>query len=131
MVKAIPDILAQIVERKKLELLKRADGMERRAEESIAGRRDFACALMDRSPAIIGEIKNASLGKGVLAEDFDPASIAQAYQQGGAAALSVLTDEEHFHGSLKHLEDARAAVRLPASRKDFTIGEYHVLEAAA
>ena len=131
MVKAIPDILAQIVERKKRDLAKRVDGMERRAADSVAGRRDFARALTGRRPAIIAEIKKASPSKGVLAEDFDPASIARAYQDGGAAALSVLTDEEHFQGSLGHLAAARGATALPTLRKDFTIDEYHVHEAAA
>ncbi len=131
MVKAIPDILAQIVEQKKLELAHRVHGIERRAEASIAGRRDFARALTTRLPAIIAEIKRASPSKGVLAADFDPSAIACAYQAGGAAALSVLTDEKHFQGNWSHLESARAATMLPVLRKDFTIDTYHVHEAAA
>jgi indole-3-glycerol phosphate synthase len=131
MVKTIPDILAQIVERKKLELSRRDNDVERLAEASIANRRDFLKALTDHEPAIIAEIKKASPSKGVLAEEFDPAAIARAYEQGGAAAISVLTDEKHFHGSLSHLESARAAVSLPVLRKDFTIDAYHVHEAAA
>ena len=131
MVKAIPDILAQIVEQKKLELAQREGGLERRAEESMAGRRYFARALIDRQPAIIAEIKRASPSKGTLAEDFDPPALARAYEQGGAAALSVLTDEKHFQGTLSHLESARSAVRLPVLRKDFTIDPYHVHQAAA
>jgi indole-3-glycerol phosphate synthase len=131
MVKTIPDILAQIVERKKLELLRRDDGVERLAEASIANRRDFSKALTDCTPAIIAEIKKASPSKGVFTEAFDPAAIARAYEQGGASALSVLTDEKYFRGSLSNLESARAAVNLPALRKDFTIDAYHVHEAAA
>jgi indole-3-glycerol phosphate synthase len=131
MVKTIPDILAQIVERKKLELSRRDDGVERIAETSITRRRDFFKALNKHEPAIIAEIKKASPSKGVLAEEFDPAAIARSYEQGGAVALSVLTDEKHFHGSLSHLESARAAVSLPILRKDFTIDAYHVHEAAA
>jgi len=131
MVKTIPDILAQIVERKKLELSRRDDGVERLAEASIANRRDFLKAITTNEPAIIAEVKKASPSKGVLAEEFDPATIAHAYEHGGAAALSVLTDEKHFQGSLSHLESARAAVSLPALRKDFTIDPYHVHEAAA
>ncbi len=131
MVKTIPDILAKIVEQKKLELADRAPGLERLAEQSISARRDFRRALAAREIAIIAEIKKASPSKGILAGEFDPASIAKAYEQGGAAALSVLTDEKHFQGSLKHLESARAAVSLPALRKDFTIDAYHVHQAAA
>jgi indole-3-glycerol phosphate synthase len=131
MVKAIPDILAQIVEQKKLELVGRTAGIERRAEESIAGRRDFAGALSTHAPAVIAEIKRASPSRGILAPDFDPPALARAYQQGGAAALSVLTDEKHFQGSLSDLESARSAVELPALRKDFTIDPYHVHQAAA
>jgi indole-3-glycerol phosphate synthase len=131
MVKTIPDILAQIVERKKLELSRRDDGVERLAAASIANRRDFFTALTARQPAIIAEIKKASPSRGVLAEEFDPAAIARAYEKGGAAALSVLTDEKHFQGSLSHLESARSTVTLPMLRKDFTIDAYHVHEAAA
>jgi indole-3-glycerol phosphate synthase len=131
MVKAIPDILAQIVDQKKLELTQRSEGIERRAEESIAGRRDFARALVSREPSVIAEIKKASPSKGVLALEFDPPALARAYDQGGAAALSVLTDEKHFQGHLSHLESARSAVKLPVLRKDFTIDPYHVQQAAA
>lgn len=105
--------------------------MERKAEDSVATRRPFAPALVRDAPAIIGEIKKASPSKGVMADSFDPASIAGMYQRGGAAALSVLTDAEHFQGSLAHLRQARQAVSLPVLRKDFTIDEYHVIEAAA
>jgi indole-3-glycerol phosphate synthase len=131
MLKAIPDILAQIVERKKQELDQRVDGLERRAEESISRRRDFAAALAQRRPAVIAEIKKASPSKGVLAEKFDPAALARAYEQGGAAALSVLTDQKHFQGALSDLESARDAAVLAVLRKDFTIDPYHVEEAAA
>jgi indole-3-glycerol phosphate synthase len=131
MVKALPDILAQIVEQKKLELAFREAGVEGRAEQSISQRRDFLAALTGKTPAIIAEVKKASPSKGVLATEFDPASIARSYEDGGAAALSVLTDEKHFLGSLPDLESARAAVRIPVLRKDFTIDAYHVQQAAA
>jgi indole-3-glycerol phosphate synthase len=131
MVKAIPDILTQIVEQKKLELAQRVDGVERRAEESIPGRRDFAATLISRQPSVIAEIKRASPSKGTLAQEFDPPALARAYEQGGAAALSVLTDEKHFQGNLSHLEAARSIVRIPVLRKDFTIDSYHVHQAAA
>jgi len=102
---------------------------ERQAEARRDGRRDFAAALGRRAPAIIAEIKKASPSKGVLSADFAPARIAAQYEQGGAAALSVLTDEDFFQGSLDDLETARAAVELPVLRKDFTIAPEHVLQA--
>ena len=131
MVKAVPSILAQIVEQKKLELRERARGLEARAEASIASRRDFGRALAIRRPAIIAEIKQASPSKGTLTADYHPDRIAKAYEEGGAAALSVLTDEKYFRGSLADLESARSAVSIPLLRKDFTIDAYHVHEAAA
>ncbi len=131
MVKAIPDILAQIVAVKRTELGRIASGLENRAAGAIADRRDFAGALLNTSPAIIAEIKKASPSKGLLLPDFDPRRIAEVYQTGGAAALSVLTDERHFQGSLADLESARAAVTLPVLRKDFTIDRAQIVEAAS
>jgi indole-3-glycerol phosphate synthase len=130
MVKAVPDILARIVGAKRAELARisgsRAE-LETRANRP--DRRDFRAALTARRPAIIAEIKKASPSKGVFAHEFDPAAIARTYE--GAAALSVLTDREFFQGSLADLEAARAAVNIPVLRKDFTIDEFHVIEAAA
>jgi len=135
MVKTIPDILAKIVEQKRLDLAQQSSDarrdVERLAAQSVASRSDFRQALTARRIAIIAEIKKASPSKGVLVENFDPAGIARAYEQGGAAALSVLTDEPHFQGSLADMEAARAAVKLPVLRKDFTIDPHHVHEAAA
>lgn len=104
---------------------------ERAARESIPTRRSFAGALRSHKPAIIAEIKKASPSKGLLQANFQPASIASAYQAGGAACLSVLTDKQYFQGSLFDLEAARAAVDLPVLRKDFTIHPVQIYEAAA
>jgi indole-3-glycerol phosphate synthase len=104
--------------------------LERRAADRPAAR-DFRAALIASPPAIIAEIKQASPSKGVFTDDFQPASIAKLYEAGGAAALSILTDEEFFKGKLADLEAARSAVAVPVLRKDFTIDEFHVIEAAA
>ncbi len=134
MIETVPDILARIVARKR-EDYSRATTLrvefERRAEEILPTRRGFRAALLRRSPAVIAELKKASPSKGVLREDFDPASLAKQYQRGGAAALSVLTDEPFFQGKLPDLEAARNVTVLPVLRKDFTLDEYHVVEAAA
>jgi len=129
----LPDILARIVSVKQTEL----PGLHaRRAElERLAlarpPRRDFAAALRASPPAVIAEIKKASPSKGVLAADFRPVETAIQYQAAGAACLSVLTDGPFFQGSLADLVAARAAVALPVLRKDFTIDEVQILEAAA
>ncbi|HTM51747.1 MAG TPA: indole-3-glycerol phosphate synthase TrpC [Bryobacteraceae bacterium] len=134
MTDSVPDILARIVARKRLERGLASTGLpewERRADACRSGRRDFRAALLSRSPAIIAEIKKASPSKGVISSAFDPVALAREYEAGGAAALSVLTDQHFFQGSLANLRDARAAVSLPVLRKDFTLDEYHVVEAAA
>ncbi|HLJ15945.1 MAG TPA: indole-3-glycerol phosphate synthase TrpC [Bryobacteraceae bacterium] len=134
MVHTVPDILARIVDRKRDELTElrgQRDELEKRAEASTAGRRDFVRSIARDVPSIIGEIKKASPSKGVFAADFRPAELAKAYEAGGARALSVLTDRIYFQGSLADLAGARSAVRLPVLRKDFTLDEVHVLEAAA
>lgn len=96
--------------------------------------RGWAKALRARAkkaPAIVAELKKASPSKGLIRADFDVAWLAERYAAGGATALSVLTDEPYFQGSLRNLELASAAVSLPCLRKDFTVDEYQIVEARA
>jgi indole-3-glycerol phosphate synthase len=80
--------------------------------------------------AVIAEVKKASPSKGVIAASFDPIAIADTYEKGGATAVSVLTDEKYFQGSLRYLEGVREKVTLPVLRKDFIIDPVQVLESA-
>lgn len=96
--------------------------------------RGFTQALRhaaSEGPAVIAEIKKASPSKGLLRSDFYPATLARTFASAGAAALSVLTDEEFFQGSLAYLEQASAEVRIPCLRKDFILDPFQVLEARA
>jgi indole-3-glycerol phosphate synthase len=134
MTPAVPDILVRIVEHKRAEIaekMKFRRGLEQNASFQISQRRGFEAALRARRPAVIAEIKKASPSKGVLCADFNPALLAQQYFAGGAAALSVLTDKQFFQGSLSDLRTARAVAHVPVLRKDFTLDEIDVIEAAA
>jgi len=96
--------------------------------------RGFAHALRvaaQRGPAIIAELKKASPSRGLIRADFDAAALAPMLEAGGAAVLSVLTDEMFFQGSLENLRRASAAVGIPCLRKDFMVDEFQVLEARA
>ncbi len=90
--------------------------------------RDFWAALNTSKlqPALIAEVKKASPSKGVIRSDFDPVAIAQAYQQGGASCLSVLTDSKFFQGSFENLSKVRSAVDLPLLCKEFVIYPYQI-----
>ena len=93
--------------------------------------RDFAAALTRDSLNVIAELKKASPSRGLIRADFDPVALAKGFEAAGAAALSVLTEEEFFQGELKYMRDARAAVGLPVLRKDFIVDPWQVWEARA
>jgi indole-3-glycerol phosphate synthase len=106
--------------------------LEKKAETYTP--RGFARALRaaaDAGPAILAEIKRASPSKGLIRADFDPPVLAQQLRDGGAAALSVLTDAPFFQGSLLYLEQASFASGLPCLRKDFIVDPFQILEARA
>jgi indole-3-glycerol phosphate synthase len=120
---------AAVAERKKSV---RLDDLERPAAVHMP--RGFTRALREKSktgPAIIAELKKASPSKGLIRTDFDPKALAQGLEAGGAAVLSVLTDEPFFQGSLRNLEIASQATSIPCLRKDFIIDEYQIVEARA
>jgi indole-3-glycerol phosphate synthase len=106
--------------------------LEQQAQEHTP--RGFRRALEAKSeggPAVIAELKKASPSRGLIRADFDPKKLAQELESAGAAALSVLTDEEFFQGSLGNLRVASSAVKIPCLRKDFIVDEFQILEARA
>lgn len=104
--------------------------VERAALDRPAGGDAFLAALARRDRVnIIAECKRRSPSRGVLRAAYDPVAIAQGYERGGAAAISVLTEPGFFDGSLRHLQEVRAAVGIPLLRKDFVVDEYQLLEA--
>jgi indole-3-glycerol phosphate synthase len=136
------NILDTIVEQKQREVARLpervlAAGDLRDALLERGEQRDFIAALRQPShltphtscPALIAEVKKASPSAGVICQDFDPVRIAKEYETAGASCLSVLTDEKFFQGSLDHLRQIRATVKLPLLRKDFIIDERQILEA--
>ena len=102
-----------------------------RAAQARTEYRDFAAVIRGEGLSIIAELKRASPSAGVIRADYQPSAIARGYEAAGAAALSVLTEEDYFKGSLDHLRDVRQASSLPILRKDFIFDEYQVYEAAA
>ncbi len=136
--KQIPDILLNILARKRQEIAERSQHqplqmLERLATAASSPSRDFVAALESRiargQPAVIAEIKKASPSKGILRPDFHPTEIALSYAHHGASCLSVLTDRDFFMGADEYLKQVRAACPLPVIRKDFLIDPYQVFEA--
>ena len=89
----------------------------------------FKESLLNKDQAIIAEIKKASPSAGIISEDFDPIKKAKEYEDFGASALSILTEEDFFQGSSQYLQDVKAITSLPILRKDFMIDEYQIYEA--
>jgi indole-3-glycerol phosphate synthase len=137
---SMPDVLARICSDKRAEVAveKAKRGIDALRQE-ISGRvgptRGFGFALKEAAAAghyaLITEIKKASPSSGLIRRDFDPVGLAKAYQAGGAACLSVLTERRHFMGEPAHLKAARAAVSLPVLRKDFIVDPWQVYESRA
>jgi indole-3-glycerol phosphate synthase len=133
------DILEKILTVKRAEVVAaisaRSLASVRDDAESAPPPRDFAGAIRSKLDAglaaVIAEVKKASPSKGVLRRDFDPAAIGRSYADGGAACLSVLTDEQFFQGHSTYLAQARDASGLPVLRKDFMIDAYQIYEARA
>jgi indole-3-glycerol phosphate synthase len=128
-------ILSRIIESRRTEVARRKRILPETVLRIAAGKagppRDFAGALVRSQLNVIAELKKASPSAGVLRREFEPAALARGFEQAGATALSVLTEEENFQGALAHMRDARAAVALPVLRKDFILDPWQVWEARA
>jgi len=127
-------ILKEIIEhtREELERKKSQESLHdlrKRAEFSSAKQPSFTKALQQQQTSIIAEVKKASPSRGVICESFDPVAIAGEYQQGGAAAVSVLTNEPFFQGKVRFLDDIAETVSLPLLRKDFIVDAYQIYNA--
>ena len=131
----MPTVLDQIIDGVREDLAGREaitslERLQRRCD-GMPAPRDAAAVLRRPGLSVIAEVKRTSPSKGALAEIPDPAALAAAYAEGGASAISVLTEQRRFDGSLDDLDAVRAAVDLPVLRKDFMVSEYQVWEARA
>lgn len=134
-----PDVLKKIMATKAIEVAQRsrqlplaeirARATDRDNSELRGFYRAMAARIAGGDPAVIAEVKKASPSKGILREHFVPGAIAESYEKGGAACLSVLTDREYFQGHEDYLIEARAACSLPVIRKDFLADPYQIYEA--
>ncbi len=131
------DILAQIVADKKLEIAASQEALalaevKAQAADTPPPRNFYAAVTRPKGELrVIAEVKKASPSAGVIREDFDPVAIAKAYHEAGAAAISCLTDEKYFQGSLSYIAQIKDAVPLPVLRKDFIIDAYQIYQARA
>ncbi len=136
---ALPTILSEILDHKHVEVTQRRQATSldtlQRAITDGPRCRGFAHSVRSKvdagTDAVIAEVKRASPSKGLIREHFVPDEIARAYEQAGAACLSVLTDEKFLQGSDKFLQQARSACSLPVLRKDFVVDDYQLYEARA
>ena len=128
-------ILDDICATKKEEVLQRKQAMPQKELEEVAARirpaRDFRANLRLEGISLIAEIKRRSPSKGMLMENLDAVELASVYEASGARAISVLTDEPYFRGTLEDLVTVHQTVALPCLRKDFIIDEYQIFEARA
>ncbi len=128
-------MLDKIIASKKEEVEQRKKTLPlSRLKERIAQRKppiDFASALKGNHIRLIAEIKQASPSRGILSPNLNPTELAKTYAEGGAAAISVLTEANYFEGSIEHLAAVREAVELPLLRKDFIFDPYQLYESCA
>lgn len=127
------NILDEIIDTKKRKLISKKSELS--LEEIISKiemisptKASFKASLLDKEEAIIAEIKKASPSAGIISENFDPISKAKEFEEKGAAALSILTEEDYFLGSIQYLKDVKSISNLPILRKDFIIDEYQIYE---
>jgi len=127
-------ILDEIIQNKKVDIEASKNSLpiellKECIKDALPSRNFFNAINPNGQLKIISEVKHASPSKGIFREDFDPVQIAESYSKGGAAAISVLTDEKYFKGNLSYLKSIRENVETPLLRKDFIVDPYQVYEA--